>query len=748
MTRKQRTKKIAIRITAFILAVALTVTAVYFLYDGNSKVKIVKSVETRNVISNPSEDFTVHYSESAASFNQKAATSGLIELYIDSKSVSFGIHESGTNNLWSALPLLDSMIQPEKTTHDASVVSLRIIGGTDIYYLNSQDNSLAYNKASYKLTDNGAEFTYDIFSDKKTAEKKTYSDSDIGFRIKLNVKLIDGNMTVDCTHENITGNKNAFIEDLVILNSFGAYSTSFENDFILVPDGSGAIIKTAVYDESFDSLSFAVYGNDPAVTSKNSINAIIPAFGMKHGEAAFVTLIQKGDAVATIKADKAKTFNSFNRVYSSFNITPNVYENKKLYVSKDASVDSVSLCYRFLTGNNATYAGLASACREQLIRNSVLSTKSVTNEDYLPCFLTLTGAVTDNSGITDKLVTMTDFEQAADMLSRMKSKGINNISVRYTGIFDGGVNSENPTNISVLNSVGGKNGLSNLYSYIKTQKMSLYFDVNLLSDSGSVAFNSAKNIKIKDFEYKPYLTYEYLNAPVYKKEFINVEKINDIVISVLSRTEKLEFSGFSLNDVGTVLYSDYSSDGLSRQDAAKLISSSISPLSTNHSTMAVTGNFYMIKNVNKVINMPMKPSAAQSGAYISVPFVPMVLHGIVDYTGLPLNTEINMHEAMLKYIEYGACPHFGWNYEPVSEDEETDVYYYDNTINAAAEFYTKANKALYDLRDARITDHYEVEDGIFCTEYDTGAMIYVNYTDSDFTTLGVVVEANDFIRIN
>lgn len=748
MTKKQRIKKIAIRITAVLLAVAVTVTAVYFLYDGNSKVKIIKSVETRNSISNPADNFSVHYAKGITSYGIKAATSGLIELYVDKESVSFGILESVTNNLWTALPLLDGIINPENMTHDASVVSLEIIGGTDIYHLNSQDNSLAYNKASYKLTDNGAEFTYDIFSDKETAKKKEYSDSDIGFRIKLNVQLIDGNMTVDCSHSNLTGNPDAFIENIVLLNSFGAYNSSFEDDFILVPDGSGAIIKTAVYDEAFDSLSFAVYGSDPAISSQNSGNAIIPAFGMKHGETAFVSLIQKGDAVASIKADKAKSFNEFNRVYSSFNITPTLYSDETLYISKDSSVSDISLCYRFLTGNNATYAGLASACREQLIRNSVLSIKSVTNEDYLPCFLSLTGAATDGSGIADKLVPMTNFEQAADMLSRMKSKGINNISVRYSGIFSGGVNSKNPSTLSVLNNIGGEKGLDELYDYIKTQKMSLYFDVNLLSDSSSIAFNSAKNIKLKEFSYKPYLSVDYLKTPVYDKELINTDKLHDIVVAVLSRTEKLGFSGFSLNDVGTLLYSDYSNGGMSRQDAAEIISASIAPLSTNHSTMAVTGNFYMIKNVNKIVNMPMKPSVARSGAYISVPFVPMVLHGIVDYTGLPLNTEVNMQEAMLKYIEYGACPHFAWNYEPIEKDAENDVYYYDNTINAAAEFYTKANAALYDLRDARITDHYEVLDGIFCTEYDTGAMIYVNYTDSDFTILGVVVEANNFTRVN
>lgn len=748
MTKKQRIKKIAIRITAVVLCIAIAATAGYLLYDGNSKVKIIKSVETRNTIHNHSDDFTVHYAKGISSFTVKAATSGLIELYVDEESVSFGILESGTSNLWSALPLLDTMIQSDEMVHDSSVVSLEIIGGTDIYYLNSQDNSLDYGKASYKLTDNGAEFTYDIFSDKETAKKKSYSKDDIGFRIKLKVTLIDGNMTVECTHSNLTDNPDAFIENIEILNSFGAYNNSFEDDFILVPDGSGAIIKTAVYDESFDSLSFAVYGNDPAIHGETSGDAIIPAFGMKHGETAFVSLVQEGDAVASIKADKAKSFNELNRVYSSFNITPTLYENERLYIARESSVDKISLCYRFLSGVNANYAGLASACREQLIRNNVLSTRTVMNEDYLPCFLSLTGAVTDDSGAFDKTVPMTDFEQAADMLTRMKSKGINNISVRYCGIFSGGINSENPSSLVILDEVGGTDGLADLYDYVKTQKMSLYFDVNLVTDTSEIGAHSAKDIRLDDFNYKPYIDYEYLRAPVYGKEFLNIEQLSDIVVSVLSKTENYEFSGFSLNDLGTVLYSDYSADGMSRQEAAQAIASSVAPLSTDHSTMAVNGNFYMIKTVNKIINMPIKPSIARSGAYISVPFVPMILHGIVDYTGLPINLEVNMRETMLKYIEYGACPHFAWNYEPTTDSPETDMYYYDNTINDAAEFYAASNAALYDLRDARMTDHYEVADGIFCTEYDTGAMIYVNYTDEDFSILGVVVEANDFTRVN
>ncbi|MBQ2841885.1 MAG: hypothetical protein IJE72_02485 [Clostridia bacterium] len=714
-----------------------------------SGIKTVKSVVSRNTITSLSDDATIHYSESSNSFGIKAASSGLIELYVDPVTHTFCIFETSKGQLWSVLPLLDGVASGEELVSSASMVSLEIIGGTDVYLLNSQDNSVAYGKASHSLIENGAVFVFDIFPDAKTAEKQTFEKSDIGFRITMTVTLADGSMIVSSSHSNITGNPDAYIENISLLNYFGAYNDSGVDDFLLVPDGSGAIIKTAIYDESFENLSFAVYGNDPSSHTETSGNAIVPAFGIKHGDSAFVSLIQKGDAVATINACKAKTLSEYNIVYPGFNITPVLYEDETLYISKSSAASEISLCYRFLSGNNATYSGLASACREQLIRNSVLSTKTVDVDDYLPFFLTLTGAAKKSAGPIKYLSALTDFEQAKDMLTRMKNKGINDINVRYSGIFSGGLDSKDIDGASVLMRLGGTEKLGELYEYVTTQKMSLYLDINLLSSSTGFSAGNALNIKKNSTEYTPQSALaEYMNSDVSPRSFRSLSKLSKLVASVLSDTRYYSFTGYCLNDVGSVLYSDFSSNGLLRDASSNAIAAAIAPLSTGHSTMANNGNFYMLKNVDSVINIPINSTVSQSGAYFSVPFVQLILHGIVDYSGGPINTSINIEETLLKYIEYGACPHFEWNYEALSGQAKNDPFYYDNTINEAAEFYIRANETLNDLRDARITDHYEVDDGVFCTEYDTGSMIYVNYTDSDFSTLGIVVEAESFLRVN
>ncbi len=719
-----------------------------------SGVKTVKSDAARNTITNLSDDATIHYSESEESFSVKAATSGLIELFVDPETYSFGVKETSQNQLWTALPLLNKIADGEKLVTDASMVSLKIIGGTDIYYLNSQDNSVAYGKASYIPVDNGITFIFDIFANEETAAKSSYEKTDIGFNVTVTATLKDGSMTVTSTNSNITGNPDAYIEDISLLNYFGAYNDTREGNFLLVPDGCGAIIKTSIYDESFESLTFDIYGSDPSIVNEENDeeeteSAIIPAFGIKHGNTAFVSLIQSGDAVASVNAKKATQVSEYNIVYPSFNITPVTYEDNTLYISKSSTVNEISLCYRFLSGSNATYAGLASACREQLIRNSVLSTRTVKVGDYMPFYLTLTGSTKKSFGPITYLSDLTDFEQAKDMLTRMKNKGINNISVRYSGVFSGGLDSKDIVSSDIMLRLGGTEKLSELYDYVSSQKMNLFLDINLLSSASGFSGASATNIRKNTASFIPENSLvDFTEESVGERQLRNLGKMKDIIISVLSNTRYYSFSGYCLNDAGYVLYSDFSSGGLLRDEAAEAINSAITPLSTGHSVMTVRGNFYMLKNVDSVINIPLGTSVAQSGSYQAVPFVQLILHGIADYSGEPINTGINLRETILKYIEYGACPHFEWNYESVISRTENDRFYYDNTINAAAEFYTEANEALNDLRDARITDHYEVEDGIFCTEYDTGARIYVNYTNTEFSILGIVVEARDYLRVN
>ena len=213
----------------------------------------------------------------------------------------------------------------------------------------------------------------------------------------------------------------------------------------------------------------------------------------------------------------------------------------------------------------------------------------------------------------------------------MKNKGINNVFVRYTGIFSGGTDSEDITHSSLLRRLGGSDKLDELYQYISSQKMSLFLDIDILSSSTGFSGGGSVNIKKDGSTVTPdNVLAEATGKTSAERTLAKVGKLAKTVSSVLTDTRYNSFTGFCFNDAGKLLYSDFSDGGLLRADAANAISSAISPLSTGNSSMTVNGNFYMLKNIDVIVDMPLTPSVAGSGAYVSVPFVPLVLHGIVE----------------------------------------------------------------------------------------------------------------------
>ena len=747
MAKTCSNKRIFLRIICSCLVICLLLSSC-----GGSEVGVrtLSSVASRMVVTTPSKDASrLHYASSREAYSEVVATSGLIELRLDRDSNSFAVYDTSSGVMWTSLPVLEDAGDSIDRECPSSLVTLRASADSDVYVMNSGDNSFAFGTANTEITDNGIIFTFDMFPDDASSETASPSKSgNIGFRVKLTVKLSDGNMTADCTYENITGKKDAVIEELEILNFFGAYNDMSDGNFLLVPDGCGAIVKTSVYDESFESLSFPVYGSDPSVSGENLPGALVASFGAKRGAGAFAALVEKGDAAAVIKAEKAADLKSFNRVYSSYTVTPTAYDGETLSISKTACVDEIKLCYRFLSANNANYAGMASAVREQLIRNGALSIKTAETSDYLPFFVTVNGVGSKSfAGISyDK--TLTDFDQAYDMVVRMKNKGINNVYLNYVNALSGGVNQKDLKDAKFLRSLGSDSSLSRLYEYMTSQKMELYIGVDILSAAKGIS-NKAENIYSEPAEYNPPSEGAKSSQLVPgSRELRKISDLKSVIIGALSFSKEHDFSGYCITDAGSLLYSDFSKNGFLRQDCAEMTASAVSPLSTSNSVMISSGNFYMLKNADSVINLPMTTGVAKSGAYMPVPFVQIILHGFADYAGEPVNLAVNEKETLLRCVEYGACPHYIWNYNPIEGSGENDPYYYDNTINSAADFYTRAHSVLNDLRDARITDHYEVKDGIFRTEYDNGAIICVNYTEEPYELLGATVESEDFVRVN
>lgn len=683
----------------------------------------------------PAEYSGKEYHTSGKSSYTTVSKSGLIELLFDKDTATVAIRDTNSGTIWTTLP--DKSLSKEIQSSAVQVTLSN--GGNKIYTLNSQDNSVAFGNFTSTVSEDGISVNYSISLDKETGEKKLSKVKSGTIRADLTVlyTLRDGSFYVQVNMNSVELPDGIFLENITLLNNFGAYETSGVDDYIFIPDGSGAILKTGVEDKDFSPILLSVYGNDVATTDNiNSTQCLIGAFGMKRNDSAFLCIIEKGDSIATIHADRNGE-NTLNNVNASFKIT-DIYSEKaqgKPYQSE------ITLCYRFLSGKSATYSGMATACRENLIRNSVLSTKSVdVTTEYLPMVITLQGGYNNANGEYHSLA---DCKQALSLMTLLKAKGINNVYLRYNGLYNNANNGHSGNFDSFKRSLGTKSEFNELYTYLNSQKFSLFIDTDLLTYGGKLT--SALTINKKQIIDKSIYSFPYSAST---QNFLKMGKLENTVESILADSEKVSFDGYCLNDAGKYLYSDYSYDSYSRTLAQSELSSQISVLSTSKLLMVDTGNFYSLKNADIVANIPVSTMAYEEKAsYEGIPFVQMLLHGIVEYSTTGANTFDDSKTAFLNAVEYGCLPSADW-YCSSFDKSIDDKYYYDNNINDMVLCYNKANASLSELRDSRMTSHSKIKDGVYCTEYDNSIKVYVNYTDESVTVNGVIIEPMDCITIS
>lgn len=676
----------------------------------------------------------IYHTGKEASYSP-VSKSGLIELLFDKETATVAIRDTNSGTLWTTLP--DASISKEVSSYAIQITLSD--GGNKIYTLNSQDNSVAHGNFTYTASADGISVTYSMALDKETGAKdiKKVKNGEIRADLTVLYTLRDGSFYVSISMNNLVLPDGIFLEDISILNNFGAYEKSGTDDYLFIPDGSGAILRTGVEDPDFSPVALSVYGRDAATTDDlNGTQCLIGAFGIKHNDGAFLCIIEEGDEVATINANRNND-TSLNSINASFKIT-DIYSDD---IQGIPYTSSIRLCYRFLSGKSATYSGMATACRENLIRNSVLSTKSVeVTSEYIPMVVSLQGGYIDADG---KYHSLSDYKQALSLMTLLKAKGVNNVYLRYNGIYNNANNGSHSDFDSFKKSLGNKSAFKDLYSYLGSQKFSLFIDTDILTYNGGIS--GALSINKQAIKNDTVYPFPYSTA---SQTFLKMSQVESTVEGILADSEKVSFDGYCLNDAAKYIYSDYSVNSYSRSLAKSELSAEVSVLSTSKLLMVDTGNFYLLKNADVVSDIPVSTMAYdESNAYESIPFVQMLLHGIVEYSTTGANTSDDPKAMFLKSVEYGCIPSADWYCS--AYDKNLDAkYYYDNNINDMVSYYTKANDSLSELRDARMTSHAKIQDGIYCTEYDNSIKVYVNYTDMSATVHGVIIGAMDCITIS
>lgn len=641
-----------------------------------------------------------------------AAKSDMIELYFDKKNCTVSVYDTASGKLWSSLT-------DKKSDIRASALDVTVLIGGNKYVLSSQSDSVGFSSAQYELKDNGVTVNYGF---RRTLEDGTA----INLLVPVSYILSDGALIVEADCANIIGDgtdSDIVVTDIALLPFFGADTEGARGDCILLPDGCGVTVDLAENPKKFSDISLDIYegGN------------VVGAFGMKRSDSAFAALIDEGSEIASVRMTKALSKGGCNRVYASFEITDTLEGKKEVYVNSESYKGRLSVTYRFLSYQNAGYVGMAGAVRELLIRNGDLLSQNVDESTDYPFNLSLVfqNYMTDAKGrILSQ--TLTTYEQATEILTALKAKGIESINLRLKGI----LTQDNITEADITGKPGNRKAFGDFIGYGNASGVSFYADASLFTSYEKEAFSSLA---------------VGLDGEAVKSERGAAASVKDIISNtdaLLSLFRDIDIDGVSINDTG-LLYADSASGKSSlRTETADIISKAVASVSASENLMVDRGNIYTVKYADIIMNLPSSAAMQSEKLCTAVPFIQTVLHGLTDYSSEPVNLQENPEKTFLRAVEYGAIPCYEWYSADSSTEGKTDMGSYMSYISSAQSQYEKASKAFSDLRGARITDHYKVKKNVYCTQYDNSTDVYVNYNDKAVTVNGVTVDAMSFLRVN
>ena len=613
------------------------------------------------------------------------------------------------------------------SAHLACVLKVRARDRSgNTFDLNSTDNSVAFGTYSYQSADNKApaHFVFDFYKDAKAAEKgPDFTSGNVFFRMTAYFTLENGCIKAYVDTSAADYANGLRIESIAILPGLTAIGVPVSGDGFIVPDGCGACVSVdGNYGEDLD-LSLPVYGADVAYGEYGGA-ASLPFYAVtKHG-ALLNVIADEGDAISEIVLKRSASGGGY--VYGKFNIMPCAYLDGKLYEGARYS-GIVAQRYVFSAGKDADYCSSASVVKDYLIQKGYMSEKSSVTVGDLPFFVSLVGSKTGELG--DKLTT---FDDAAEIIALLKSKGVRSIALRFVGGINGGIG-QTGGNMNELNSVlGGGKSYESLNTTAKNENSTVWLDMN-------IAVSGSKNPSMP-FETDVYsVIHGALQMPSAESTLCSWSQINHNLSNAFNFTCDVPSGNYCLNDISFLLYSDNKA-GINRQQALENIRDKVGSVAVNGKIMLAKPAAYLLSSASAIAEVPQTASCEGVQGVKTVPLLQMILHGRISYGCTPVNLYGDEDLAVLKAVEYGASPSFLFTHADCGGLE------YGIHASQTAKYYTRI-KQLMTLTDMTITSHEEIAAGVFKVIYDFNKVVYVNYNPAVVNVDGIFIDARDFVII-
>lgn len=585
---------------------------------------------------------------------------------------------------------------------------------------------------------------------------------DFGFALTLNVTLENDQLVVNIPDDSIKETKADTYISTVIMFPFMGYSYLDDKEgYMLIPDGNGALINLDNKDGRYKiGFNQNIYGSDAGFKEadtkeylwekydmlKDANEVIAPIFGVAHTkeQTGYIAVVEKGEKRASIIAEPNGVTVDYNRCFAKF-LLRDIYvqplNNSNSGTVQKAENDrthmDMQVRYMLLSEGEADYSTMAAKYRQYLLDNKLVEKK----DDSYSTRVDFLGTEREEFLLGTRAVTMTKAEDIEEIYSELQSKGISSLLTIYKGWQDGGLYNVPITSYDADSHIGGDSKVADLVkdSAQKNYNVFLYADALRMNPvNNKLNFNMIKRVNKRTYEEEVIgEVYDYFYYLEPQKAMANFTKF-------VESAAKKEISNIAVSGVSNTLFSySYKSNFYTRNDTAETFKNAINDADANTNLALEEPAAYLWNNTSVFLDMPLGSSDYM---YVDeeVPFLSMVLKGILPMYSDYVNFEANKEEFKLQMIEAGIYPSFYITKKDSSAliyTNSSDLYStaYDTYKDMIVEYDKEFRQINSQIADASIVKHEKLGTGIKKVTYSNGVSVYVNYTDAAKTVDGVTV---------
>lgn len=575
--------------------------------------------------------------------------------------------------------------------------------------------------------------------------------------VGVEISLHQDTMMVTIPEMSVKEGTQAQIMALEIMPFFGS-AVDGTDGYAFVPDGCGALVRFNNPDHAADAagtFSWPIYSSrTPDINrllnddDSGSVQVLVPVFGVRKADSAFTAILLEGEEEASVNLYPCGVV-PFYRVMPRFHYRYTYsLSGSKITLNNDAPVDvrisreritgNRSLQYTFTSGADSDYNGMARTYKAYLEENGLLNKTNLSNAAF-PLQLELVMGTTEQRMLFNKYIPMTTYAQAQDMVSALHSGGVGKVDCLLTGWYKDGMGS-NATRYKPERKLGGTDGLLALNETLVQvgDTMTLQTDPLLIRDA-SLSDSLVRRLAARGEN-------QLVMSSAGEDTFLySVRKLKERFLTLLNPLRKLSLkqTGIQVDHIGKVLYGDYTRKWtLLRKDSLQTYQEVFAEGKKDGLLTVTGGNAYTFASADRITDIPV----TTSGATIldeAVPFLQLVLHGNIGYSSMPGNLFNDKTADYLKWIEYGCLPYYRLTYAAAANMRYTDYnmlyssqfsQWSSNVIAVC----TEMQQAFGDTVAVAMQSHQKVANAVYCTRYNNGVAVYVNYNDTVYTLSGSV----------